>query len=116
MKWRIFYEDGTTSDTLGRAYGVICVVENDEKNGRKIPNGYDYYLLVDGSWMGADRDSLFYYLTQQLHRVGAVLVGVMVHHQVFEKIYKQARDDPDFSPKTSRYTCETKRASRGRVD
>lgn len=115
-KWRIYYQGGHYRDLLGKPYGVVCVLQEDDFIGRKILHGYDYYLLIDDDWLGMDRDSFMHYITSELHRIKAVLVGVMVQHHEFERIYKLAKNDPDFPPRTAGRKLESPIRSKGRVD
>lgn len=113
--WRIYYERDTRDD-LTRPYGVVCISQSDDFVGHKVITGYDYYLLIDGLWLGMFYDGMMHYLTEHLSRVSAVTVGAMVQSDTFERVYKQAKNDPDFVKKTAAYRMDRPNRGKGRVD
>ena len=60
MKWKIYYEDGTTfSDQDGKpkdapGWGVQTIVQPHIESGRYLLPPYDYYLYRDSRWIGVD--------------------------------------------------------------
>jgi hypothetical protein len=60
VRWKIYYEDGTTfSDRDGKpkeapGWGVQTIVQPHVESGRYLLPPYDYYLYRDGRWIGVD--------------------------------------------------------------
>jgi hypothetical protein len=94
MKFRIYYEDGTTyaSDPFYAAScGVVCVAqEKDTPTGWAIRSGRDYYYWKDERWYECDSGGLWDYL---LMHTGpkAVLVGRYVRDDIFYDVMRRAQ-------------------------
>jgi len=116
VRWRIYYEDGSTEDDDSRPYGVVSIVQEDEECGRLIFTGWDYYILLEAGWMGLGYDSFVYYVTHKLKEVKHACVGVMVHRSEYQRIQKLAINDPDFPRKSATMKQEKPLESVGRTD
>ncbi len=104
MKWRIYYDDGTTRDSSegvpeGEAcYGVIGVLQRRGDGKIKFTHGRDYYILInegDSSWVPADWVGVMDYLVHRRGRLHGFLVGRAVPDKIFIKIHGQAREDAE---------------------
>ena len=109
MKWRIYYDDGTTFDSsMGEpdaapSYGVVAICTTDESHGRLVVNGFDFYCYetVAGEWYGCDQWGM---VDKLLHNLPftAWKMGRTVRTAVFSEIIQKATTDPDFPPKSAR--------------
>ena len=111
MKWRIYYDDRTTFDSLNGepedapAFGIQCIVEHDDDVGRTIINGFDwyYYHPESGKWWGSDIHGL---LDKLLFRIGVTALLQGRNHADYHEIYQLALDDPDFPSKAGKVARE----------
>lgn len=116
--WRIYYEDGTTFDSLAGAPedapadGVICIVMRWDGVRRPIANradrngpeanspavGENWYFWHGEAeeWWGCDREGLFDQLKRHPRTTRAVKQGVSVSRERFQAIMEVATVDPDF--------------------
>lgn len=100
--WRIYYDDGSTFDSLQGApdeappRGFICAVGYDETGTRYIMNGWDHYSYDKESsqWWGCDIHGLIDRLC--LNRVYAYKLGRTVTKTKWQEIMQAANEDPDF--------------------
>lgn len=103
IEWRIYYDGGSTFDNTdgapedAPAHGVIAICTRDEKLGRMVLNGFDFYCYQyeADEWFGCDQWGL---IDKLLHRLpfNAWLMGRTVRTLDFDKIIAQACSDPDF--------------------
>lgn len=108
MLWRIYYADGSTFDNLqgdpedAPAFGVIAVVQPDERVGRQVIHQWDWYYWNSdaGQWWGGN---LFGVLDRLLNRLplGALLQGRMESSEKYSEIINRATNDPDFPAKSA---------------
>ena len=93
MKWRIYYDDGTTHSykdgPITRHYGVICIVQYS--NDRNIQQRRDFYVLTD-TWCPCDTFGVLDHVMHRLDEVRAVVAGRTISNQAFETIYKKAKE------------------------
>lgn len=105
MKWRIYYDDGSTFDSAmgsemeAPGLGVICIVQPEPRAGREIMQRWDWYYWHDGEqqWWGSDIFGLLYQLcADRKNIIRAIKQGAMVSNESFQRITKRASNDPDF--------------------
>lgn len=55
MKFRIYYDDGSTFDELEDApgQGVVVIAQSDEDVGKELLHRKDFYYF-EGRWFGCD--------------------------------------------------------------
>ena len=96
MPWRVYYDgggvfssdEGTPSDAP--AWGVLVVLDSEPEREYQNPiHSKDYYLYVDGGWVGVDFTGLLDRLTQ----MGLVKVGRTVHEAEFMRAVERAIRD-----------------------
>ena len=110
MDFRIYYADGSTFD--GRPedapkWGVQVIVQNRKTVGRELLRYFDYFLYVDGCWVGViGHDSLLDQVVHRLPDIRALTVGRMINPVDFDRIYKRANTDPDFPKKSATHKGE----------
>lgn len=101
MKWRIYYDDGTTwnwtQGTVGMPiYGVLIVLQEFKYTngtiGYHIVHGCPYYLLYDGTWLHSYENDIIDHITHD-KRIDKLLVGRMVSKETFGKVYEKAVGD-----------------------
>lgn len=106
MEWRIYYDHGGIFDSsMGSpaeapAHGVICICTQDEKLGRLVLNGFDFYCYhEDGEWFGCDQWGM---IDKLLHNLpfSAWKMGRTVRTLVFDETIRRATHDPDFPIKS----------------
>ena len=111
IRWRVYYDDGGTFDSSKGApedtpaFGVQCVVEQDDTVGRTILTGFDwyYYHVESGKWWGSDIHGL---LDKLLFRIEVIAILQGRNCADFHEIYQLALDDPDFNKKAGRVARE----------
>jgi hypothetical protein len=94
MKWRIYYDDGTTFEGdpfLTPARGVMCIL--DSHGQWHIDENKDYYVwkFREDGWSGVDLFGLVDYLLEAGAR--KVVFGRLVENSIFNKIKQQALKD-----------------------
>lgn len=105
IKWRIYYDDGSTFDNTNgepsdaQGYGIIAIVEADDAMGRVVLNGWDWYYHDGQNWWGADIHGLLDRLCHNLPTFG-VKQGRMVSADTWKDTLDRAVTDPDFTPKS----------------
>ena len=114
MKWKIFYEDGTTfTDQDGTPFeaptsGVLVVICENDEVGRVLVYGQSYYFWWQehGQWWAGNIIGMFDYL----NRPGAkkVLFGREVPGKDWNKAIDEAEKDPYLPPKTAIHPMEKK--------
>lgn len=104
--FRIYYDDGSTSDDLEKApgVGVIVIVQLDADAGRELLHRKDFYYFERGRWFGCDLYGLFDYLARP--GMKKVVAGRNTEHRNYHLLYERARLDPDFPAKTAFLTGE----------
>jgi hypothetical protein len=108
--WKIFYGDGSTfSSTDGDltdapSTNVQIIVQENESTGHYNQSGSDYYIWRDDHWWGVDIFGLFDFLMES----GLVKFGRTIESSKFTKVYRQAKDDPDFPPRSAYLPKERK--------
>jgi hypothetical protein len=96
IDWVVYYKKQTTfTDEEGDPvdvppWGVQVIAQADDRVGRRLVSKKDYYLFVDGQWVGVDFTGLIDYLANVL---GIVKVGRMIDRQEYRDILEQARID-----------------------
>lgn len=113
MKWRIYYDDGMTFDSSdgepddAPSYGVIAICTRDDKCGRLVINGFDFYCFQTESeeWFGCDQWGL---LDKLLHNLpfASWKMGRTVRTEMFDCILHEAINDPDFPIKSAKLKRE----------
>lgn len=109
ITWIIYYGDGTTFDSsMGRPedaspWDIQVIAEVNEEVGRVLHTRSDYYLFVDGKWVGVDYVGLVDYLANVF---GIVKVGRMADRQAYRNLLERARVDPGLPPKSGRLQSE----------
>jgi len=107
-KWRIYYDDGETSDTVGlRTIGVIGVAEPDVDHNWTFWIGKDWYILQrDGCWLGVDFVGMIDQVTHRLDQLQAVCQGrMLVPHSRYAEIVTRMQADCK-PPKTAWHAGE----------
>jgi hypothetical protein len=98
MKWRIYYDNGSTFDSLqgepeqAPSIGVICIKHFIENEWR-IQAFTDYYIREKDEWWGADAPGFWQYMFRPGFKV--VKFGTNIKDEPFQKIVTQAREDTD---------------------
>lgn len=90
--WRIYYDDGKTSDEVGlRPFGVIGIAESEPDHNWTYWIGKDWYLLQkDGHWMGCDLTGMIDQVTHRLDQLSAVCQGrTLVPYSRYAEIIKR---------------------------
>ena len=109
MNWKVYYSDGSTytgSVEIAPVLEVLLIVERDEKHGRKIVSGGDFYTFHNGRWQSVDYFGMIQYLVRP--GLKRVLVGVMTDSDTWNDTVRRARNDPDFPDQTALHSYETK--------
>ena len=99
IKWRAYYDDGTTSDEQLKTTGVLTVVQEDPYFGRQVLHGYDWYYLLEDGWDGADLFGLLDQLLHNLSRIKLIVAGRTASREAFETAMNRSLHDEGFSPK-----------------
>ena len=87
MSWRIYYDDGTTSDNcVTDPWRVVCIVQPRPTTGREIVRMYPYYLLLkDNRWRPSeDVPSLLQQVIYNLADIDTVVMGIWTDDANFE--------------------------------
>lgn len=120
MKWKIYYEDGSTfSDEDGTieeapARGVICIVQADGSLGRRFELDEDFYVWSEAvGWKQGWTAMNIFGLMDFLIELGLVKFGRMTDDQNYQAIKRRAAEDPGF-PRKSNQTRKERRHDRGR--
>lgn len=125
MRWRLYYDDGSTFDNDDGAWndaphlGVITLVTEDPDVGRELDHGargefYAWWPEASKPW-GFDRIGILDYLQEigfetSTHladlsldewRDAGVKLGRSVDNKVFRAVIAAATSDPDFPPKSA---------------
>ena len=102
VEWRVYYEDGSVFDDTQGSWddapidGVQAVAVRNHLCGRQVHSGREYYLIpphIDHVVSVND-------LGPTLRRLRWIKFGREIPKEQFQKILKQACEDPVF-PKTS---------------
>lgn len=107
-KWRIYYGDGSTTSSddssAAEALGtdVQAIAQQDEVCGREVITKHDYYLYVDGRWIGVDTFGLIDHCLSQ----GIAKAGRCLPTPQYRQIIEQALHDPDLPRKSAKYAEE----------
>jgi hypothetical protein len=105
MKWRIYYDDGSTfSDEDGPpemapGLGVQIIVDPHPSVGRRMLHSHDYYWH-GGGWQGGDIFGFWDYLQRPGLKV--VKFGRTIATAAFDAIYRRAKTDPGFPAKSAK--------------
>lgn len=111
LTWRIYYDDRSIFDSsMGEpddapAFGVQCIVEQDNAVGRTILTGFDWYYFHPESkkWWGSDIHGL---LDKLLFRIDVTSLLQGRNCADFHEIYQLTLDDPDFPKKAGKVARE----------
>ena len=101
MRWKIYYDDGTTfSDEDGSledapARGVQAIVCKDERLGWVVETGCDYYVWKDGRFYARDIFGLFDFLIDS----GLVKFGRTITSMEYNQVFQRALEDAAFARK-----------------
>lgn len=94
--WRIYYDGGATfssedgSPFDAPAWGVLVILDKEQEREYHNPvHQRDYYLHVDGGWVGVD----FTGLLDRLTAMGIVKVGRTVHEAEYMRAIEAAIRD-----------------------
>lgn len=101
MKWRIYYDDGTTRnhteglpDTDSLKLGVQVVVQQRGPDHFVTLHGGEYYLFIDETeWVACYQNGLEDWAVFSLERVGCVIRGRAIVRKNFATIMERARSD-----------------------
>lgn len=98
MRWRIYYDDGSTRETLpataSQHLGVQAIVQCHVDNGKYYPLvGVDFYVLTGSVWIGMNDFGLIDHVTFIQEPIHCVLWGRAINKVDFKKIYYQAQED-----------------------
>ena len=101
-EWRIFYDDGSTFDSLdGEPHeapteGFICAVGYNQMGGRYIMSSWDFYCFDKESnqWWGMNFPGLLDRLRRGV--VYAYKEGRTITNSRFKEIMREAEAQPDF--------------------
>lgn len=85
--FKIFYSDGTVSDSVTEARGVQAIVQNHEEVGAEVVSTSDYYVLDGGRWRGVDIFGLFDFLLDS----GIVLFGRTIRREEYQAVMREAK-------------------------
>jgi len=102
MRWRIYYDDGSTFDNaMGAPHeappeGVLCVVAYDRHGRRYIASRQPFYCYDEesGEWWPIDMAGLLDRLRR--NRIYAFKEGRSVDNALFQAAMHRADIDPDF--------------------
>lgn len=108
LKWRIYYDNGTTFDSTqggpgdAPAWGALMIVQLDPTVGRHImwhpEKGFFVWCKEHGEWDIKDFTGLLDFLANFPGCV--VRMGRGVPNDRFQAIYRSAVDDPGFPKKS----------------
>ena len=109
MHWRIYYESGGVLD--GDALPVCCVgvlviAQADDRLGREIVDGGDWYYCRKGRWYAADTFGLMDQILYHLPEISCVLQGRMVGRETFDVAVIRACDEPGLPRKSAHRKTE----------
>lgn len=109
MKWRVYYDDGysTLNQMNCKKDGVLVVVIEDDACGRLLLHGFDFYMLIDEQWMGADVFGVIDQAKYNLNNIKLVLQGRSVLNNLMQKVLEMAHNDEDFPVKSAKSRMET---------
>lgn len=110
MKWKIYYNDGTTYcdqdgspfDAPGR--GVQIVAIEDNRVGRILLGKEDNYWWLNDRWYGGDLFGLYDYLQDSGPK--KVIFGRVIDMDSFNSIIKIATTDPYLPKKNAKVLGE----------
>lgn len=102
VKWRIYYDDGATYDSLmggpeaAPVDGFICAVGYDETGTRYIMHGWDHYCwdVESEQWWGCDLFGVFDRLRRNV--MFAYKEGRTVTKSRWQELMHLADSDPEF--------------------
>lgn len=96
IDWVVYYNRETTfnnddGDPIDApAWGIQVIAQTDDQVGRRLISQSDFYLFIDGKWVGVDFIGLIDHLANVL---GIVKVGRMIDRQQYRAILEQAGID-----------------------
>ncbi len=103
INWKVWFSDFFTFDSSQGGFSDVppwdiqVIAERNDEVGRRLYSQADYYLFIDGKWVGVDWVGLIDYLVNVLK---IVKVGRMIDRELFRQILAQAHNDPDLPPKS----------------
>ena len=104
LEWKIYYGDGSTFSSAdgppqaAPGYNVQCVAVRDEKVGRQVLHGGDFYIYRDGVWYCCDQFGMF----DQLIEMGVLKTGRALSRKEYEAVLTRATEDPALPRKSAR--------------
>ena len=112
MKWRVYYDNGSTwDDDVDNApmMHVLLIQEINGKHGRRIvpPGDYYIYRFDREKWLSMDFVGMIQYLAEPGTQK-KVLMGKMVLPDEWGAILRTAKEDLDFPPRSGYYPAEPK--------
>lgn len=102
MKWRIYYDDGSTRDwqeglpeTEGQRLGIQCIVQQRSNDHVFVTqHGAEYYIYVDDTeWISCYQNGLEDWAMNCLDRINCVIKGRAIHKAKFREIFDRAKAD-----------------------
>jgi len=110
--WKVFYDDREPFSNLDGPVGNIptrgvqAIVGADDKVGRYLLHGADYYWWIDDCWLGGDLFGLYdQLLSDGWHKI---IFGRMITREKFQPIIDEALKDSDFPRKSGWHQSEIK--------
>lgn len=103
ITWRIYYSNGIAYDSsmgdpeLAPGWDVQVIAEVDPDIGRRLHSRADYYLYIDGRWVGMDFIGLVDHLANVLK---IVKVGRMIDRGLYRALLAKAFNDPELPRKS----------------
>ncbi|MCK5217871.1 MAG: hypothetical protein KAJ93_08780 [Methanosarcinales archaeon] len=98
MKWRIYYDTGSTHDynngVIPDAYGVVAILQLRHDGRYYITHGAPYYIHNEAEWLPAYMNDVEDYLAHKIP-IKEFLVGRIVSKRVFAEIFERAKKDRD---------------------
>jgi len=97
-RFRIYYGDGSTFTDGDKgepaSFGVICILQRRGDSPRyHVVSGTPYYIFVDGEWLPAWQNDVFYRLLVLKGTMTNILEGLLTTKSQFTEVYEQAKAD-----------------------
>lgn len=101
LKWRIYYDDGSTFSNAdggpecSPVFGVICIVQPDAVVNRTILSRWDFYYWDGDGWSGCDIYGVIDRASNDLP-MRSLRQGRTISSADYTRILDMADKDPDF--------------------
>lgn len=95
--WHIFYDDGTVfTNTQTHSLdvpheGVVCIVQERPDGRNESWFEKDFYIYIDGGWIGVDIHGLVSHTKRKLDKIERVLEGVTLSSTRYWQIREKAK-------------------------